>query len=324
MGRARIGRWRDLHRGEGRRAVGRDEVGHLDVALDELAGPLQHHVGGAGAALVLAQVLAPRVDLERLDEAVGVGEVAVQPPLRRPRRAGGRAPRCASSRRTRRGPPPARGTTTVTSTGPALGSGSSMTIGAVERRRAQIEVLDGTEAPAAGRGDAGHEHRRRQDVGDRDAPAGDAAPQRAAERRSRRPARRGRARGRGRAPTTAGPIGWRRSASPCRWSMPRRRRTAPARPPTATRWSPTSTRATAIDQRGRGHVLVAREHVVEARAHDRGQRGADAEAAEQDPVAARSQPELDRGRRPAAAPGWPPPGRRTRACARGSRAAPAR
>ena len=42
---------------------------------------LHHHVGGPGAPLVLAEVLAPRLDDERLEEAIGVGEVAEQPPL---------------------------------------------------------------------------------------------------------------------------------------------------------------------------------------------------------------------------------------------------
>ena len=63
-------------------AVGRDEVRHLDVAFHELANLSHQHVGGPGASLVLAEVLGPRLDDERLDEAIGVGEIAEQaPPL---------------------------------------------------------------------------------------------------------------------------------------------------------------------------------------------------------------------------------------------------
>ena len=55
-------------------------VHHRHLVIDERTHPLDHHVGPDRPPLVLAHVLGPGVDDERLDEPVGRGEVAEQAP----------------------------------------------------------------------------------------------------------------------------------------------------------------------------------------------------------------------------------------------------
>ena len=141
--------------------------------------PADHDVGVHRAPLVLAHVLGPRRDDERLDEPIGVGEIAEQAPLR-----GAAAPPVATDPAHRRGELRLRRRHPIrdrTSTGPASGVGSRFTIGALV---AWPVLIDGMrdEAASGATPRADHQQAGRDDVGGQDAPARDDAPDGAADR----------------------------------------------------------------------------------------------------------------------------------------------